>query len=470
MNINLSIKKTCFSLGLLFTSIASATINFDYEVDPLPLIKYNVLIPSSRLTQGEEENLAINILKEFFEDGTKTLDKQKLQDLLASFGANLEIQPGYSYLEMSITFPLNNGKVPTKLFDVAQENLSSPRVKQENFKKAKKLLRANMLANLDRDSSSLILGMQKLIAKGLFGLTPYTIDTFDRIKFSHVETILKNFYKNDDIWVGAIGPESVKADLQNLTQKMFPNSGKINDGMLKTRLESGYKPTQKKSLENTFLLIDKSDLTQIHYGFLRVSKKTQDKKLELIDRFTNYALIDSRLDSLWGTRIRGDRGIAYTVAGLMGSYYEYPVYSLYANPQRTKQVEAFEVLEKIMNDSFKTGDIFSTLKSSDWDERLMSYQNSERQSGATPEGRLDRRKDIVKGDMTIDLYNRPISKWEVSQKESRNRSLAFAADSTLIMGVIGDAKDLEPLIKKHFPAMKLLKISYKDVIKNNWIH
>lgn len=446
-----------------------AKIHLDFEADPLPLIKVNFVVAASRMPRSDSESLGLRFLEEFYEAGTQKLSRQKFQDALASYGASLEIQTGNAYAEISATFPLSGGKIPKGLTELIKDAWYTPRIDKPNFERTQKYLKANHLALLDRDNSLLGLGLQKVVATALFGLVPYSTDTFSRIKIEEVQDLHKSYYQNANVWAGVIGPEEQRKEIIAMVQTIFPSAGDVQEAMLKERLPTAYQPEHKGLIKPLFLLIDKKDLAQIHYGFMRVAKSKQVPKTELSDKFTYYVLGGAGLDSIYGKRIREDRGLAYAVSGITNDYYDYPVVSLYANPQRNKQGEAMEVLEKIIKETFQGGKVISGVNDSMWTGWLLSYRNSERQSGATPEGRIDRRKNIVTGDLSFQLYNTPIDDWSVKKSAAAGRLSELALQSNMVAGVLGDTAEIEPLVKKYFPNYEILKITYKDVINESWL-
>jgi hypothetical protein len=119
--------------------------------------------------------------------------------------------------------------------------------------------------------------------------------------------------------------------------------------------------------------------------------------------------------------------------------------------------------------TFEKADLINTLPDPFFNSKLLSYKNGERQDGATPDGRLHRRKDVATNDMSFDFYKSNIDKWSVSKTQATKRLTSFTKNSSMVMGVIGDANELEPLIKKSFPKYQLVKISYKDVLENTWL-
>lgn len=463
--------KKFLALAIASISIsAQGTIYMDYESDPLPLVKVNFLIPAARGTVSDTENLGLRFLGEFYDSGTQKLSRQKFQDALASHGASLEISTGYQYAEISATFPLNNGKIPAGLAELIQDAWENPRIDKENFERSKKFLKANHLSALDRDNALLSTGVQKIVATTLFGLTPFSTDTFSRIKLQEIAALHSNYYqRKGDIWVGIIAPDNLRKDLSQMAQLLFPHAGKVQEGLLEKQLATGYMPEQKAKIKPTFLLIDKKELAQIHYGFVAVSHQKENPKFELTDNFTYHVLSGAGIESVYGKNIRGERGLAYRVGGIMSGFYEYPIISLYANPQRNKQQEAFEVLDKLVQETFSKGKIIENIKDDMWTGWLLSYRNSERQSGATPEGRLERRKGIATGDLGIALFKTPIDNWTVKKAAAATRLSDVAANSTWLLAAIGDAKELEPLVKKHFPSYELMKVNYKEILNDAWL-
>lgn len=455
--------------SLSFT--AEAKIFLDYESDPLPLVKMNFLIPSSRAIASDTENLSLRFLSEFFDSGTEKLSRQKFQDALASYGASLEISTGPQYAEISVTFPLSGGKIPKGLVELIKDSWENPRINKDNFERSKKYLKANHLSTLDRDQSLLSIGVQKVVAIGLFGLSPYSTETFARIKLDQIAEMHKNFYSRDkDIWVGVIGPAELKKEVIQSIQTIFPKITAVEEGILKQQLATGHMPVMKGMLKPTFLVIDKKDLAQVHYGFVALAQQKTNEKTELVDNFSYHVLAGSGLESVYGKRIRGEKGLSYVVGALMSSYYEYPAVSLYANPQRNRQEEAFDVLDKLVNETFANGKILSNVKENMWSGWLLSYRNSERQSGATPEGRLERRKSIATGDLSYALYNKPIDDWNVKKSAAANRLGEIAKTSSILVAALGDSNEIEPYVKKYFPDYEILKVNYKEVINESWIN
>src|SRR5690606_16275195 len=109
---------------------------------------------------------------------------------------------------------------------------------------------------------------------------------------------------------------------------------------------------------------------------------------------------------------------------------------LYANPQRTKQDEAFDVLDKIVRETFQQGKIISSISDPMWNGWMLSYRNSERQDGATPEGRLDRRKSVVTGGLSYALYQTPIDDWNVKKAAGAARLTELSANSNMLVAAL----------------------------------
>lgn len=466
---NFSSRLLYFVLFLGVSSVSYSKIHLDYEADPLPLIKINVLIPAKEAFKSDTENLGLKILEECFEGGTLKIDKQKYQDLLASYGASLEISTGQSYQEVGLTFPLSGGKIPEGLVQLTKDSLYEPRIIDETFEQARKLLKANFIATLERDSSLLISAMNRYMGAKLFNFPFYESSTFDKVNIADVQDLHKNYYNHANIWIGVIGPKELKEEIKKLSQKLFSNSGDIEEGMLETELKSGFALPQTGKMSPTFILIDKKDLAQIDYGFIRVAHQKKENQHELTDKIINYLLTRAGIDSIYGRKIRAEKGLAYQVSGIYTEYLDFPVISLFSNPQRSKQKEAIEVLSDLVKGTFEKADLINTLPDPFFNSKLLSYKNGERQDGATPDGRLHRRKDVATNDMSFDFYKSNIDKWNVSKTQATKRLTSFTKNSSMVMGIIGDASELEPLVKKSFPKYQLIKISYKDVIENTWL-
>jgi hypothetical protein len=463
---------TLFLYFVLFCGLSPLSyskIFLDYETDPLPLIKINFVLPAKEAFKVDTENLGLKILEECFESGTLKLDKQKYQDLLASYGASLEISAGQSYQEINLTFPLSGGKVPEGLIQLTKDSIGEPRITEEAFERARKLLKANFISTLERDSSLLISAMNRYMGAKLFNFPFYETTTFDRVSISNVQDLHKNYYNNSNIWMGVIAPKELKEEVRKLSQRLFSNSGDIEEGMLETELKSGFMLPQTGKISPTFILIDKKDLAQIDYGFIRVAHQKKENQHELTDKIINYLLTRAGIDSIYGRKIRAEKGLAYQVSGIYTEYLDFPVISLFSNPQRSKQKEAVEVLSDLVKSTFDKADLINTLPDPFFNGKVLSYKNSERQDGATPDGRLHRRKDVATNDMSFDFYKSNIDSWNVSKAQATKRLTNFTKSSSMVMGIIGDTNELEPLIKKSFPKYQLVKISYKDVLENTWL-
>ena len=71
---------------------------------------------------------------------------------------------------------------------------------------------------------------------------------------------------------------------------------------------------------------------------------------------------------------------------------------------------------------------------------------------------------VAVGELSPERYQRKITDWKTDRSEVTGTLEKTWAKSVVVGAVVGDAKELEPLVAKHFPRYQIVVIPYRESI------
>lgn len=447
--------------------MSQATVYFDQEEHPIPLMDLTVILPVGFEAASAEDAGAANLLSDILEGGTATLDRQAFMDKLASYGASTSFAVSNQYSYWKLSFPIVPGKNYDGLIQVLAENWQKPRFTEENFRSAWVKLDAGMKGSLDSDMSMGSATLRRWLNKKEFGGFPVFIDNLAKLKLDATKKVYaRDFLGVKEVWAGLVGPKSAEELAKKIVQTVFAAQGKVEVGQ---HLE-WMKPVRavnrdKAKASKTILILDKPDRNQTVTAVLAVRPDFLKPSDELPFSFGNHILVDSGLGSHFGDEIRNKRGLAYSVGGVSSFYLGMPVIGFAANPVRPRTDEAFGVFASLMKESFEVADLFEKLPAEVWNRQWQSFTFGKILDQSTPMGRLGERMSVVVGGTSPELYKKDVTDWKVKRDEVESFYRDQWKSSIVVMSFVGEAKEIQPLVAKHFPGYTVKVIPYKDSIK-----
>jgi predicted Zn-dependent peptidase len=451
--------------GLAMTEVR-ADVHLDHEEHPIPLVELTVILPVGFEAKDPTESGAANLLSDIFEAGTMKLDRQAYLDKLAAFGASQDFTVSNQYSFWKLSFPYLPGKDYGPLASVLAENWREPRFTDESFKIARTKMEASLTGSLDSDMSLGVTTARRLVNKRDFGGNPLFIENLARLKLDTVKKVFdRDFRSSPEIWVGLVGPKETRPVVEQILRAVFAGQGEIKTERYLKKLPVKDADSSKLKPTRTAIIIDKPERNQVVTSFFAVAPEALEGDKELSFQFGNHILVDSGLGSIFGEEIRNKRGLAYSVSPLAAYYLGRPVLGFAANPVRNRADEAFTVFANLLQSSYETAEIFTQVPDEAWDRQWRSFRYAKTLEQSTPSGRLGERMAVVTGGLSPELYKMPIEKWDVTRKEASSLFRKQWKNSVVVMTVVGDAKELKPLVAKHFPGFETRVVNYKDTIR-----
>jgi zinc protease len=455
----------CFLLVLWSFSSARAAIYVDQESDPFPMFEMTVVFPVGFEALKKEEIGVANLIPDILESGTLQMDRQTFLDKLAAFGANIDFTVGNQYTHYSLSFPIVKGKNYDELVQLLRDNWKTPRFEEKTFEISKTKLRSALQASLDADSSLVSSTLRRWINRYSFQGFPVSIEALDRITLPQTAKIFeRNFSKSKNIWVGLVAPLVASELTEKILTQVFSNQGKIIRGPYLKKMLSLNEKAMKPSLKREVLIIDKDQRTQLVTSVVAVAKEALKPSEELAFFFGNHILFDSGLASIFADEIRTKRGLAYSVGSGLKQLYTLPVLSVSMNPVREKSAEGIEVLAQLLRDSFENGKAIQELPQDVFDRQLRSFRNSKVLGQVTPASRLAERSKVVQGEVSAEFYSSDPLSWNIGRDEIAKNLGNLWKKSAIVIGFVGEAKELQPLVEKYFPDYKIKIIPYQETI------
>lgn len=460
-------------LGLccaLWAGAAQAKIYLDIEEDPLPLVQISVVIPAGGYTGAVDETGLAMLIPEILDAGTANKDKQSFVDALSTFGANQD----FAVIEEFSTWTLNFPYVATQNYDeliaLLQENWRSPRWTPEVFELSKKKLLASLQGGLDSDGALSTIPSRRWALEKFMGLKSNSLQKVQSFNLEKTREVFeKHFTKAADIWVGYIGPKSLEPLVKKIVTSVFSQQGKVKVGQHLELLTAKVERSVKIQNEKRLFIIDKKDRNQSVTKVFALSPKKIEGDDELNFFFGRHLLVGGGLGSLFWDEIRGKRGLAYSVSDETEYYFMNPVLGFATNPLRTKSDEAFKLIAELVKSSYETGTSFKGFDNEAWDRHWKSFQFSHLIDLSTASGRLSHRLAVVTGVLSRDLYEKPVQKWRVSRQEIEKLFPLLWKDAFKSVSVVGNAKELRPLVEKYFPDYSVSVLPYNEVITDKFL-
>jgi hypothetical protein len=131
---------------------------------------------------------------------------------------------------------------------------------------------------------------------------------------------------------------------------------------------------------------------------------------------------------------------------------------------RPKADEALGVVSNLVDAAYERGSVIDEIPEERWATQWQSFLYGRLLDRSSPGGRLAERMEVAVGQLSPKLYSREITKWKTSRSDVKNALRGTWADSVVIGAVVGDAKELRPLVEKHFPSYRTVEIPYRESI------
>jgi predicted Zn-dependent peptidase len=456
-------------IALLWASGAWAQMNLHVEADPLPLAEVVVVLPFGVDPKDASESGLGHLWSNIFEAGTGRRSRDAYLAALGSLGAQSQFQFGLDESTWSFRFPVpKSEKEKARLVELLSEPWSSPRWTQENFRVAKTQLEATLMATLDNDMGLGGATLRRWMSVHAFGARPLFREDLDNLSLGKSRQLFeKRFKAVRQAWAGFVGP----AELQPLVEDVLKISFPQIESLVAAK---GLKPLRELTIPNVSdkfspvaLVVDKPERNQIVISMMALSRRNFDFAQELAFRFGLNLAIESGLSSIFGNEIRTQRGLAYSVGGGAQSFRNAIGFSIVSNPKSERAEEALAVFSDLVDTTFKDPVRISNLKQVEWDRQWMSFKYGRVLGRATASARLDEISDVVSGFVGVDFYKSKPEDWRLSRTDVAQELKARFADSAYALAFVGDAKQIEPLLKKHFPGLKVQVIPYRSALSRS---
>lgn len=453
--------------GVLLTAgVANAEIYLDLEPDPMPLIEITVVVPAGFESARAEEAGAAILMGDILDAGTKTLGRQAFLDRLASFGASHDLSVSNLYSVWTLSFPLVESKDYAALASLLAENWRSPRLTDETFRIATRKLKASLTGSLDSDLGLGTATTRRWINRNELGGHPITLDSLATLERKTVATVWeRDFINTKEIWAGVVAPSSSLPLVKSILSSVFAAQGAVVEGAPPRPLAMREVSSANLRPERVFLILDKPGRTQTMTSLIAVSPRRYTVREELAAEFGRHVLVDSGLGSIFGDEIRTKRGLAYSVMGVHPQFLGYPSLGMAANPVRPKTDEALGVIADLIGSAYDRATLIDDLPTETWTRQWQSFIYGKQLDLSSPDGRIAERMSVAVGALHPKLYAESPSDWHTDRLAVSNTLRETWARSVVVGAVVGDAKELEPLVKKHFPSYDVIVIPYADSIR-----
>ena len=452
---------------LLTAATARAEIYLDVEADPMPLVEITVVVPAGFESIRAEEAGAAVLMGDILDAGTKSLARPAFLDRLASFGASHGISVSNLYSVWTLSFPLVEGKDYAALAKLLAENWRAPRLNDETFRIAARKLEASLKGGLDSDMGLGTSATRRWINRNELGGHPITLDSLAKLRRGTVAAVWeRDFVGAKEIWAGVVAPSSSLPLVKSILSSVFASQGAVVEGAEPRPLAMREVSTANLRPERIFLILDKPGRTQTMTSIIAVSPHRHTVREELAAEFGRHVLVDSGLGSIFGDEIRTKRGLAYSVMGVHPQFLGYPSLGMAANPVRPKSDEALGVIAELVASAYERGTLIDELPTEAWTRQWQSFIYGKQLERSSPDGRLAERMSVAVGALHPKLYAEDLSDWGTDRLAVATTLRDTWAQSVVVGAVVGEAKELEPLLKKHFPKYEIVVIPYADSIRD----
>jgi predicted Zn-dependent peptidase len=459
---------TLLSLGFL-TSVSMADVFIDHELDPVPLVEIQVVLPRGFEADSPAEVGLGNLIPEILEEGTITMNREAFKAALAQFGASQAFEMGNLYSTWKLTFPFVEGKDYEKLISIVETNWKQPRFLDDAFKKALFKFKANLQASLDRDFALASGAARRFVNLHHFGGDPAFIESFDRIKLKDVEAhFVTKVRAVKNVWIGVIAPDAQMPLVEKLVGRVFSTQGKVVKGQRFERMRTEHRVRSAQNVnQKTVIIVDKPERNQSVTLTMAVRPKEIQPEEELAYFVGSHIFFDSGLGSVFADEIRNKQGLAYAVGSGGGGYLTYPMISLSMNPLKDKSDAAFKTANAIFERGYASDALIKELPGSVWNNFLQSFRYQRALQRATPTGRLSERQSVVVGGMSEQFFKSSNRDWTLTRKALSKQLQALYKDSVKVVAIVGSAEMLRPLVKMNFPEHRVLVIPYQKSLSKD---
>lgn len=462
MKTSLKFSALCLGLGLAHT--AQATVYFDREYDPLPLFTLQVMLPVGSLSKDPVEAAALSLYSELIEDGTETLEKQAYQDALTGYGASVGFSVGRETSAWSLSFPIIEGRDYMPLLNLLRENWSRPRLNQSTFDNAKAKMQAQLTSSLDQDMTLASLAGRRFLGVQDFKLYPIFMEGLKSVTLQGLKQVVQaKVISQREVWAGYVGPKSQEDLAMDVVKTVFAEQGELKVGALDRSLVTSPRFASEKPVAKHALIVEKPGRTQTIVfvnGVFRQFPKNMQEELAL--HFGGHILGFSGLGSYFGDEIRNKRGLAYTVSPVQQFYLGKPAVGFLTNPVREKNAEALEVISDLLKSAYGEADVFKVLADDVWERQWQSFRFGHILDNSSVTARLALRQSVVEGTLSPELARSKPSSWKATRDDLTRYFGEAWANASQVIVVVGDSKELKPLLEKNFPGYKIKVIALKD--------
>jgi len=459
--------KVLLSASGVFTALgAQATIYFDREHDPLPLFSMQVMLPVGSLSKDPVEAAALTLYSEIIQDGTEKLEKQAYQDALIAYGASVAFSVGRETSSWSLSFPIIEGRDYLPLLKLLRENWATPRLNQATFDNAKAKLEAGLRASLDQDMSLASLAGRRFLGVQDFKLYPIFLEGLKSLTLSTLKkTVEARVLSQAEVWAGYVGPRQQEALALDVVRTVFPEQGEIKKGVLERSLVKSPSFASTKAASRHAIIVEKPGRSQTVVFVNGVFRSFPENfQHELALHFGGHVLGFSGLGSYFGDEIRNKRGLAYTVSPVQKFYLGKPAVGFLTNPVREKNAEALDVIADLLKSAYEEADVFKVLADDVWQRQWQSFRFGHILDNSSVSARLALRQAVVEGTLSPELASSQPSSWKASRDELTRYFRDAWAESSRVVVVVGDSKELKPLLQKAFPEYQIKVIALKDTL------
>jgi predicted Zn-dependent peptidase len=462
-----TLARVAFVATLVAAPAALADILLDIELDPLPLVDITVVVPAGFEAVVPEEAGAAILMNDILDAGTAKLEREPYLDRLATFGASHGFVVSNRYSVWTLSFPVVAGKDYEALATLVAENWRTPRINARTFKIATRKLEASLKGSLDSDMSLGVSTSRRWVNSRHFGGHPVTLDSLAKLERKTLTKVWeRDFLAAPEAWAGVVAPESSLPLVRSILTSVFSRQGAITERApprplaLRAISSEGLRP------ERVFLILDKPGRTQTTTSIISVAPHRYTHREELAAMFGSHVLVDNGLGSVFGDEIRTQRGLAYAVSGVDPRFLGFPSLGLATNPVRPKTDEALGVVSDLVSRAYEKGTLIESLPTETWSRQWKSFVYGELLDRSTPDGRIGERMAVAVGELSPKLYEKGVEDWRTDRLEVTNTLRKTWAESVVVGAVVGEAKELKPLVEKHFPGYRVVVIPYRDAVRS----
>ncbi|NCN40210.1 insulinase family protein [bacterium] len=459
--------RSTLTLCALFAAVNSeAKIYLDHETDPLPLFSLQVMFPTGMLSDSQVKAASMALYSEILEDGTERLTKQEFLDAMMSFGASVSFGAGRDTSSWGLTFPIIEGKDYEPLIGLVEENWKRPRINPETVEKAKLKMDSALKGSLDSDMGLAASTGRRWLGIKNFGLYPVLLEGLQGVTNLSIKSLAQATLNQEaDLWAGYVGPKDYEALAEKILARVFSNHGKISKGAINRSMLKTPEKNEADSGKKTAIIVEKSGRSQtIVFTTGVFDEFPVDTQEELALHFGGHILGFSGLGSYFGDEIRNKRGLAYTVSPLQKFYLGHPAVGFLTNPVREKNKEALEVIAEIQTAAYAEADVFKVLPEDVWKRQWQSFRFGHILDNSSASARLALRKAVAEGELSPEFMKTKPSDWSIGRDDIRNYFQSNWAKATRVMVLVGDSKEIRPLLKKNFPEYEIKVIGMQETL------